>query len=171
MNQFLARSVLDWRWFFHAAKAEMGISSSWEPLAFIARCGGPSRSLKANGDKGEDRRLAASRKHARIERALCLVEPQSLILIRLACEEQTHTLRLAFGELGNVAHLTEAAYRAKQASGSTRPLNGWLDRLAFKHARGRASPAGLNAIRDIRLGCEDVLGPAREDYVRALGRI
>jgi hypothetical protein len=166
VNHFLARAVQDWIFYFHQAKAEMGISSSWEPLVQIARSGGAV--VASSGNRNEERRLAASRRHARIEAALLDIEPESLKLIRLTCEEPLRLWREPYGQLGNVAHLTDAVYRARGASGSTREIGPWLDRLAIKHAQGKANGSTLD---DIRRGCEELMNQPRNEYVQALGRI
>lgn len=170
MNNQLARSAQDWRWFFHQAKAEIGIRSSWEPLIQIAMGGGHStRSTGASGP--EDRRRNAVSRHARIELALRALPADMVRLIRLTCETPIQPLRQPFGDLGNCAHLTDAVLRAVRASRSTREIPAWLDRLALKYANGRAGPAGLDAIEAIRLGCEEMHEPARVAYVNALVRI
>lgn len=171
MNNHLTRFVLDVKWYFHAAKAEIGIRSSWDPLVQIAMTGGKP-SYRAFGTSGkEERRRAAVFRHARIEQALRMMPADQIRLVRLTCEEPLQTLRTPYGDLGNAAHLTEAAGRALRASRSTRGVGDWLDRLSMKYAQGRAANAGLDAIEAIRLGCEELLAEPRESYVRAMGKI
>lgn len=171
MNQSLSRAAFEWRWFFHSAKSEIGIRSSWEPLVQVALVGG-NRSAKASGtSEGEERRRLAIRRHARVEAALRAMDGEHVSLIRLACEDEVKPLRVAYGDLGNAAHLTEAAEKAVRASRSTLAVSAWLDKLARKYALGRAGAGGLDAIEGIRLGLEDYFEPVRCAYVQALGRL
>jgi hypothetical protein len=170
VNNHLARACQDWRWFFHQAKSEMGIRSSWDPLVQLAMTGGAHSSAKAFGtSEREEKRRAAVWRHARIEAALTRIPRETIGLIRLTCEADLSLLRMPFGDLGNAAHLTKAATTALRASKSTRAVGDWLDRLAIKHARGRAGSGGLDAIDAIRLGCEDLLEGPRLAYLKALG--
>lgn len=169
MNHRLARTVAELRWFFHQAKAEMGIRSSWEPLMRMAQNGGMPVGQQHDHEH-EVRRLAASRRHARVEAALRAIGPEALALIRLTCEEETQTLRLAYGPLGNLAHLAYNAVRAHRASRTKRPLPMWLDRLAFKLARGTAPPGDRDTADSIRIGCEELMEQVRDDYVKAMAR-
>lgn len=170
MNQHMSRFFLDMRWFFHQAKSEIGIRSSWDPLVQLALTGG-SRGTSTGTSDREERRRGAVFRHARIEQALRSMATEHIRMIRLTCEEPTHTLRLAYGDLGNAAHLTQAARSALRDSRSTREITDWLDRLSVRYAAGRAVSASLDAIDSIRLGCEEIMEPAREAYVRALGKI
>jgi hypothetical protein len=172
VNHHLARACAEWRWFFHQAKSEMGIRSSWDPLVQLALTGGAHSSSRSFGTSDrEERRRAAVFRHARIEAALHRMPPDAITLIRLTCEADLSALRMPFGDLGNAAHLTEASGKALRASRSTREVGDWLDRLALKHARGRAGPAGLDAIDAIRLGCEDLMESPRLSYLKALGAL
>lgn len=172
MNNHLARAAADWRWFFHSATSEIGIRSSWDPLVQVALTGGAHATAKASGTSDRDeRRRAAVWRHARIESALRLLPADAITVIRLTCEQELWALRVPFGDLGNCAHLTDAASNALAASRSTREVGPWLDRLALKYAAGRAGNAGLNAIEAIRAGCESYMEPARLAYVAALGEL
>lgn len=172
MNNRMARFVSDMRWYFHAAKAEIGIHSSWEPLVQIAMTGGSHSTARATGTgERDERRSAAIRRHARIEAALRSMPPEDVALVRLTCEEEVAILRRPYGDLGNCAHLTDAAVRSVAASRSTRSVGAWLDRLALKYASGRAGFAGMDAIDAIRTGCEDYMEHTREAYVRALAML
>lgn len=172
MNNHMARFVSEVRWFFHSAKSEMGIRSSWDPLVQLAMTGGAHSTMRAFGTSHqEEKRRGAVWKHARIEHALRGMPSDALRLVRLTCEEDLNALRVPYGDLGNCAHLTDAASRAVKASRSTREVPAWLDRLALKYASGRAGGAGMDAIELIRLGCEELIEPCRLAYLKALGSI
>lgn len=170
MTHHLARAAAEWRWFFHQAKAEIGIRSSWDPLVQIAMTGGAHKAREHGTSDRDDRKRHAVVRHARIENALRSLPHDALSLVRLTCEQPLELLRTPFGDLGNAAHLTEAAGTALRASRSTRAVADYLDRLSVKYAQGRAASVGLDAIEAIRLGCEALMEGPREAYVRALAR-
>lgn len=165
MNHHLARAVADWQWFLRDASAAMGIHAV-DYLQMSMSMGSTQR----NSDHHTTQQLNAARRHARIERALLSMRSDHVSLIRLACDEPPRALRAPFGQLGNLAHLSRAAQEGHRASRSTRDVGAWLDRFAFKLAQGRAVSGPIDA-SCIALSCEDVLGPARDAYVSALGRI
>jgi hypothetical protein len=162
VNNRLARSVSDWRWYLRDAGAAMGIRA----VDYIAMS---MSSGQAHGP--DEQQLAAARRHARIEAALRSMPSSQIALIRLACEEETRTLRLAFGAIGNLAHLTKAALRGHTASQSKRSVEAWVDKLALKIARQTARGADYTRCDEIARGCDDVLEPARLAYVRGLGGV
>lgn len=162
MKPALAKAFSDWRWYFHSAAAEMGIRSSWEPMCAVLN---GVRVVDSAMDGGmDDRRLSAARRHSRIEYALMLMDANHLCLVRLVAEQAPHGFRLAFGELGNIAHYTEEAIAARDMARSRKGVSAFTDRLGMRLANGKATKAEQLIATQIRDGTEKLLEKAQQDY-------
>lgn len=167
LDQYVLRSVSDWRFYFQHAKAEMGIKAiDYENMA--VRC--------ANGTvyvvEPLEQQQAAARKHARIEAALQWMPTEDVRVIRLTCDDDPRETWEPFypAGLGNVAHLTPAAQLAHQRSRSTKSIGEWLDRLGQKIAKGRAIMEDRIVRERIKTGIEGLISTTHESYQRARGK-
>lgn len=160
LDQYVMRSLDEWRFYFDRAKAAMGIKAV--DYAAWSVSGGSS----ASPNPPNDHQQAAARKHARIEKRLLALPSFSLMVIRVTCEDPEKDLWSVYGSagLGNIAHLTPAASAALKASRSTRTLDSYLDRLAAKLAQGRGNTEDRVARERISRGIEEIVCMVHDDY-------
>lgn len=166
IDQYVMRSLDDWRYFFDRAKAEMGIHAiDYERMRM--RSSGGSIYIA----EPDNRRQAAARKHARIEAALQRMPPAELSIVRTTCEDEPREVWTPFGQagLGNIAHLSYNAARAHRQSSTTRALPDWLDRLGVKLVNGRATMEQRVLRERIVKDIDGLLEQAHHAYEEARG--
>lgn len=137
LDHYAMRSLDDWRFYFQRAGAAMGIKAiDYERRLSMLGTGAHPSSIVP-----QERHLAAARRHANIEARLAWLTSHDLRLVRMACDDEPRELWVPFGSggLGNLALESRRAWRAKEASRSTRELDGWLDKMGARILRGRAT--------------------------------
>ena len=162
-----ARAHGDLSWYWNSADGEMGLQSNFGPM--VNRLNGLIPNVIRHDL--DPSKLDAARRARRIATALITIGPEQTWLLRQAFGPPEHpppyeTDLAPLGHLAGIALVCAATTIAHRKSNTSRPVREWLSRQCLRQVH---SPAGFEAMQEIRLQAETLFNGCLASYIRARG--
>jgi hypothetical protein len=130
-------------WYWTCADGELSSPSNYMAMVSAIRLGRAS-AVSQSATELPEHRLHAATRARRVSRALSRVSDDDRAVLFAAFGPHARELPI-FGAAAPVAVLTKAASVAHQASGTTRTLNDWLVRLAWRVSKRQGDRVAQDA--------------------------